>query len=683
MVDHQAILLPFNQLRPDVAQRYWLSNGVFDHTILKNLVLHSVRFMKYSLIALSAILTFSAFAQTPANIETSGVPEIPPEIAASLSPYQNLRSAKFVDWFREGMLVSTRFGDTNQLHYVEEPLGARRQLTFENEPIDDAIVSGLSDDKSFLFTMDAGGSESHQIYRYDFDTGDITRLSDGESSYKEIQFTHDDSGIGYTTVGHSGPGHLQILDFNGETRNLLENKSTVWRIDDFSPSGDRAIVSDNTVRSHLYEIDLKSLERRRLLENEDKISIDMARYDASGEYIYFVSALHSEYLSLWSLNLASGSLENIVSDLKWDVSSFRLSPSRDKLVYKVNQEGYSRLFLLELSSGEEQEITPPGLGQISDIRFSRDGLQLGFSYQSPSSNTDVYALKLDDRSLVRWTESELGELRTADFVRPTLVKYKSFDELEVPTFVFEPKGEGPHPVVIHIQRRNVSQYCTSFSPTLQYFVNELGLAVIAPNVQDSRGYGTQKRTYGFDEFGKRRKDAVRDIGALLDWIESNPQFDSSRIAVQNTGSIATFLEALAQYSDQLKVGIAEFGVGNWVVSYSREPGVLRDMRQDPLGDYRHDQITRSLRETMESLDPLNYVARIKTPMLIGQGFNSPYSPPLESENFVQALTESGVPVWFVQANDEGMGFERKENHDFWMQTLVHFLKEHLLSEQLL
>ena len=678
------ILLPFNQLRPDVAQRYWLSDGVFEHTILENLILLSVRFMKYSLIALSAILTFPAFAQTPANIETSGVPEIPPEIAASLSPYQDLRSAKFVDWFREGMLVSTRFGDTNQLHYVEKPLGARRQLTFENEPIDDAIVSGLGDGESFLFTMDAGGSKSHQIYHFDFDTGDITRLSDGESSYKEIQFTHDSSGIGYTIVEHNGQDHLQILDFSGGTRILLENKSSVWRIDDFSPTGDRAIVSENSVNSYLYEMDLKSLERRRLLENEHEISIDMAKYDASGENIYFVSALHYEYLSLWSLNLASGSLENIVSDLKWDVSSFRLSPSRDKLVYKVNQEGYSRLFLLELSSGEEQEITPPGLGQISDIRFSRDGLQLGFSYQSPSSNTDVYALKLDDRSLVRWTESELGELRTEDFVRPSLVTYKSFDELEVPTFVFEPKGEGPHPVVIHIQRSNVSQYCTSFSPTLQYFVNELGLAVIAPNVQDSRGYGTQKRTYGFDESGKQFEDTVRDIGALLDWIETKPQFDSSRIAVQATigGSIGTMLEALAQYSDQLKVGIAEFGVGDWFVSDSREPGLFRDIRQDLLEDWKREMFS-GIRHYMETRDPLNYVDRINSPMLIGQGFNSPYSPPLESEKFVAALTESGVPVWFIYANDEGKGFERKENHDFWMQTLVYFLKEHLLSEQLL
>lgn len=612
------------------------------------------------------------------------MPEIPQEIAESLSPYQNLRSAKFVEWFREGMLVSTRFGDTNQLHYVEKPLGARRQLTFENEPIDDAIVSGLGDGESFLFTMDAGGSKSHQIYHFDFDTGDITRLSNGESSYKEIQFTHDSSGIGYTIVEHNGQDHLQILDFSGGTRILLENKSSVWRIDDFSPTGDRAIVSKNSVNSHLYEMDLKSLERRRLLENEHEISIDMAKYDASGENIYFVSALHYEYLSLWSLNLASGSLENIVSDLKWDVSSFRLSPSRDKLVYKVNQEGYSRLFLLELSSGEEQEITPPGLGQISDIRFSRDGLQLGFSYQSPSSNTDVYALKLDDRSLVRWTESELGELRTEDFVRPSLVTYKSFDELEVPTFVFEPKGEGPHPVVIHIQRSNVSQYCTSFSPTLQYFVNELGLAVIVPNVQDSRGYGTQKRTYGFHESGKQFEDTVRDIRALLDWIETKPQFDSSRIAVQATigGRISTMLEALARYSDQLKVGIAEFGVGDWFVSDSRKPGLFRDIRQDLLEDWKREMFS-GIRHYMETRDPLNYVARLKTPMLIGQGFNSPYSPPLESEKFVEALSESGVPVWFIYANDEGKGFERKENHDFWMQTLVYFLKEHLLSEQLL
>ena len=357
----------------------------------------NVQRMKYGLYAMTTLLALSAAAQVPANVETRGVPEVPQEVVESLFRYQNARSAGLVNWFRDGILISTRFGDTSQLHYVEQPLGARRQLTFKKEPVGGAIVSPTGEDEGFIFTMDTGGSEFYQIFHYDFDTGDITLLSDGKSRYTGIQFTHDGSGIGYTTTERNGTDwDLHIRQFDGSKRILQEDQGIGWSIDDFSPTGDRALISQciSNTETKLYEIDLKSLKRKRLLEDKGQISIGTTKYDAAGSNIYFTSDMDSDYRAIWTLNLESGATENIVSNLNWDVSFFRFSQSRNKMAYVVNEAGYSSLFLLDLDSQQSKEITPSELGHVYGIRFSKDEQQLGFSYQTPVSNTDVYALNL-------------------------------------------------------------------------------------------------------------------------------------------------------------------------------------------------------------------------------------------------------------------------------------------------
>lgn len=633
--------------------------------------------MKYSTIAMTTIFAFAAAAQIPANIETRNVPDVPKEISEDLLRYQNARSAGLVDWFGNGMLISTRFGDTVQLHHVEKPLSMRRQLTFKEEPVGGAVISPKGDDKGFVFTMDTGGSEFYQIFYYDFASGNTTLLSDGKSRYTGIQFTPDGTGIGYTTTERNGTDwDLHILDFDGSKKILQEEQGIGWSIDDFSPDGDRALISQyiSNTETRLYEIDLRTNNRRRLLESRGEISIGTTKYDASGERVYFISDLDSDYRALWSLDLANGDVENVVSNLNWDVSFFRFSLSRSKLAYVINEAGYSSLFLYDMDSGKSSELTPEGLGHIYGIRFSRDEGELGFSYQTPVTNTDIYSLSLDDKTLTRWTQSELGELRTEQFVEPKLFEYSSFDELEIPAFLFEPIGEGPHPVLIHIHGGPASQYRPGFSPTFQYYVNELGLAVVAPNVRGSRGYGKHYMT--LDDW-RLREDSVRDIGALLDWIDTQPQLDSSRVAVIG-GSYGGYmvLASLVHYNDRIKAGIETVGISNFVSFLERTQGYRRDLRRVEYGDERDPD----MRDFLESIAPLNHVDKIKAPLLIGQGLNDPRVPAFESEQIAEAMEKTGIPVWYVLARDEGHGFRKKENRDYWLQTVVLFLQQHLLPE---
>lgn len=633
--------------------------------------------INFCAIAMTTLLASTTVAQVPPNIETRGIPEIPKEISEDLLRYQNARSAGLVDWFGDGILIATRFGDTSQLHYVEQPLAMRRQLTFKKEPVGGAIVSPTGTDKGFVFTMDTGGSEFYQIFYYDFATGETKLLSDGKSRYTGIQFTPDGSRIGYTTTERNGTDwDLHIRSFDGTKEILLENQGIGWSIDDFSPDGERALISQyvSNTETRLYEMNLRTKKRRQLLKDRGEISIGTTKYDALGKSIYFISDLDSDFRALWSLNPESGNVENVVSNLNWDVSFFRFSLSRNKLAYVINEAGYSSLFLYDLETRESRDITPPGHGHIYGVRFSRNEQELGFSYQTPTTNTDIYAISFDDGTLTRWTLSELGELRTEQFVSPKMFKYSSFDNLEVPAFVFEPKGEGPHPVLIHIHGGPASQYRPGFSTTFQYYVNELGLAVIAPNVRGSRGYGKHYMT--LDDW-RLREDSVRDIGALLDWIEIQPQLDSSRVAVIG-GSYGGYmvLASLVHFSDRIKVGIETVGISNFVSFLERTQGYRRDLRRVEYGDERDPD----MRAFLESIAPLNHVDRIKAPLLIGQGLNDPRVPAYESEQIASALEETGVPVWYVLAQDEGHGFRKKDNRDYWLQTVVLFLQQHLLSE---
>ena len=616
------------------------------------------------------------YVNPPMALELSGVPKVPVELLTQVSRYQNVRSASVVDWVGESLLIMTRFGDTRQIHLVSSPLGMREQITFAQEPIGGALVPSLEKPKRFIYSKDVGGSESYQLFLMNLESRSSELLSDGRSRYTGVSFSPSGKQIAYSSTEINGRDtDLFIQELDGERVVVQHGEGVGWSVEDWSPDEQRILISRyvSVVESELYEVNLSTLERTRLLEEHGEISIGSVAYSASGEQVFFTSYLDGEFTRIFELDLSTGAVGPRSPKINWNVSFFRLSHDRSLLAYVVNEGGYSKTRIVDQYTKQELALPKFPLGHISSIRFNQDDTRIAFSYQTATSQTDVYVLDLGNQELTRWTKSELGALPAEKMVSPELRQFSSFDGREIPVFVYKPMTEGPYPVLIYIHGGPESQYRPRFSSTFQFYVNELGVALWVPNVRGSSGYG--KEYLGLDN-GYLREDSVRDIGALLDVIAKDESMDSSRVGVIG-GSYGGYmvLASLVHFGDRLRAGIETVGISNFVTFLENTQAYRRDLRRAEYGDERDP----AMRAFLESIAPLNHVDQISTPLLIGQGLNDPRVPASESRQILEALQSREIPVWYVLASDEGHGFRKKPNRDYWWYVVSMFLREHLLS----
>ena len=613
----------------------------------------------------------------PGSIVIDGVPAVPDDVFAALRRYQNTRSAQLLGWTGwtdGGVLIATRFGNTTQLHRVNQPLGMRHQVTFFDEPVSAATVNPGAFD-GFLYLRDSGGSEFYQLFLHDNGSGASRQLSDGKSRYIGVSWSPSGRRFGYsTTEGNGVDWDLHIRDVGGERRVVQEDEGVGWSIDDWSDDERRLLISRyiSVNESRVYEIDLDTMSRRRLL-GDVTAAFGSVKYGA-GDSIYFTSDMDAEFMRLHRLDTATGEVEVLTADTLWDVATFAISHDHARLAYIVNEDGTSRLYAFETADGRFTALPELPAGIISGLRFDPNGDRLGFTARSPTTPADVFSVDFASRELTRWTMSELGGLRREALVAPISVSFKSFDGRSIPAFVYRPKRAGPHPVIVNIHGGPEGQARPGFSTTTQFYVNELGVAVIYPNVRGSAGYG---KSYLKLDNGRLREDSVRDIGALLDWIADQPDLDAGRVAVMG-GSYGGYmvLASLVHYGDRLRAGVERVGISNFVTFLENTQPYRRDLRRAEYGDERDP----AMREFLESISPLNRVDEIGTPLLISQGLNDPRVPASESEQIVAALKARGVPVWYVLAENEGHGFRRKANRDYLTAVTAQFLQSRLTGE---
>ncbi|MDZ7668491.1 MAG: S9 family peptidase [Gammaproteobacteria bacterium] len=617
------------------------------------------------------------------NLEVRGVPDIAPELSARLQQYRNTRAARLQGWLGDGVLIATRFGDTSQLHRVAQPLGMRRQLTFFREPVAEAVVAAQDNADGFVYLRDAGGSENYQLFHYDLASGTSSLRSDGRSRYTGVVWANGGERFAYTTTERNGRDwdiHLQTV--TGETRTILEAGGTGWMVEDFAPDDTHLLVSRyvSINESKLYELSLTDGSLTPLIDEDRRAAIRQAAYAPDGERVFFTADLGAEFLRLHELDRRTGRIRVLTGDIAWDVEAFAVAPQGEHLAFTVNEGGYSRLYVWQMPTRTRVALPALPAGIISELMFHPDGDRLGFSLAQPTAPRDVYSVHLRERSLARWTRSETGGLDPDGFVTPELIAYPTFDTVNgaqrrIPAFVYRPAGPGPHPVYVTIHGGPESQYRPYFSAALQYYVKELGMAVVAPNVRGSAGYG---KSYLQLDNAERREDSVRDIGALLDWVAATADLDADRVVVSG-GSYGGYmvLASLVQYSDRLIAGVERVGISNFVTFLTNTEDYRRNLRRAEYGDERDPR----MREYLEQISPLNNVERIRRPLLITQGANDPRVPAGESEQIYQALQRNGVPVWYVLALDEGHGFRKKANSDYAAAATVAFLQRFALSGQ--
>jgi dipeptidyl aminopeptidase/acylaminoacyl peptidase len=613
------------------------------------------------------------------------IPEVPRSVVEDLNRYQNVRSAGVLAWSADGrsLYVSTRFGEVSQIHRVDMPAGARTQLTFFDEPVGGA--SRQPQGSQLLFSMDVGGSEFAQLFLLDPADGGSRMLTDGKSLNGSTVWDRTGRRIAYLSTRRNGASNdvwMMDVDRPDAARLVLEAPDrTSWSPADFDAAGAKLLVRNyvSVTDSRIHLLDLASGRYRLLAGGKHGGGSNSAiAFDQDGKGFWLVTDGGGEFRRLAWQSLVPGSRPVVLTaGIPWNVESVAFSEDRRRGAFTVNEEGLDRLYLLDPATRRFSAVAGLPTGLVGGLEFSPDGRRLAMTLNTPRTPSDAFVLELADDplqhgALTRWTFSEVGGLDTSTFVEPGLVRFESFDGLSVPAWVYKPPGKGPFPVVVTIHGGPEGQARPGFSSTIQLWVQKLGIAVVAPNVRGSDGYG---RTYlGLDD-GFRREDSVRDIGALLDWIGRQPDLDAKRVAVYG-GSYGGYmvLASAVHYSDRLRAAVDVVGISNFVTFLTNTQDYRRDLRRAEYGDERDPK----MREHLERISPLNNVARMAVPMLVVQGQNDPRVPVTESDQMVAALRAQGKPVWYMNALNEGHGYRKKENADVFQQVVVLFLQQHLL-----
>jgi len=630
----------------------------------------------------------AAAAQTPVitpgdNLALRGLPPIPAALAEDVSRYANARAASFQDWHptRRELLIGTRFGDAVQVHRVAHPGGARTQLTFSVDP-SSAPTYHPTRGEFFVFRRAAGGDEKYQNYRFDVGSGTITRLTDGQSRNSRGIWSHAGDRMVYSSNRRNGSDlDLYVIDPTRpeSDHRIAELSGGGWAALDWSPDDRQLLLYEyvSANESYLWLLDVATGKRTPLTPRGEGpiVAYSGGQFSRDGKRVFTTTDRDNEYLRLASLDLQTRQFTSLAAGIPWDVEEFALAKDGKSLAFITNEAGRGVLHLLDPETGKER--SPPKLpaGSVSGLGWHNNSRDLAFQLDSASSPADVYSLDLKSGRVERWTESETGGLDLRDLSEPELVRWKGHDGLGLSGFLYRPAARfaGKRPVIISVHGGPEGQSRPGFLGRNSYYLKELGVALLYPNVRGSSGFG---KTFLAADNGVRREGSHQDLAALLDWIRTRPDLDPDRIMVMG-GSYGGYMTLIAatQLSDRIRCAVDVVGISHLATFLQNTSGYRRDLRRAEYGDERDPAV----RAFMDRTAPLNNVAKIRKPLFVIQGQNDPRVPYTEAEQIVAAAEKNGVPVWYLKAKDEGHGFLKKPNADFQFYATVHFVKQYLLK----
>ncbi len=642
--------------------------------------------MKRSFCALLFLaLAAASAAQSPEvvpneNLVVESVPKIPASLAETDDRYGNYRSASLADWHpvRRELLISTRFADVAEIHRVAMPGGARIQLTFYPDAVNSAEYEPVQGNY-FVFSKDVGGGEFFQLYRYDLDSGDITLLTDGKSRNTGAVWYRGGGKLAYGSTRRTGKDvDLWVIDpAEPKSDHLVARlEGGGWQALDWSPDGKTILAQEeiSANQSHLWLVDAATGDKTLLTPADGgKVSYSGGRFSRDGKGIYTTTDRDSEFHRLAYVDLRTRKPAYLTSAIPWDIEDFDLSEDGQQIAFVSNEDGFGVLHIYDIGKAEDHPVPNLPKGIVEGLRWRRHSHELGFQLASSRSPADVYSLDAGTGQLERWTFSETGGVDTRQFAEPELIHWNSWDGRSISGFLYRPpaKFSGPRPVMIDIHGGPEAQFRPYFLGTANYYLNELGIALIYPNVRGSTGYG---KTFLALDNGMLREGSYKDIGALLDWIAQQPTLDARRVLVTG-GSYGGFmtLAVATNYNDRICCSVDIVGPSNLVTFLEHTSGYRQDLRRVEYGDERDPK----MRAYLESIAPANKAQNISKPLFVIAGKNDPRVPASESQQMVEVVRKNQTPVWYLLAKDEGHGFRKKKNRDFQFYATVLFVQEYL------
>lgn len=636
--------------------------------------------MRRLLLLTAALLPAPALADAPkpAALVADGIPPVPDAIVAETRPYMEFRTAAFASWNPQdkSMLITTRFGNTAQLHSVAAPMMDRRQISFEAEP-----VGGSWSPKGdvLLVRKDIGGNEFFQLYT--LKDGRLTLLTDGKSRNEMGAWNKDGSLIGYSSTRRNGTdSDLYVMDPRDPKTDRLvaQVKGGGWGIVDFTPDGKRAVVLEyvSITKSNLHLLDLATGAMTPIGDLKKEIAYAGAQFAPDGT-LWVTSDEGSDFQRLGTLDLRTGRFTAKSPEPKWDVETFDIAEDGSFIAYSTNDAGTSRIKLMDPKTGAVRAVTGLPMGYIGGLEVAPWGT-IGVTYTSAKAAQDAYAIDPKTLAVTRWTQSETGGLDPQVNVEPELIEVKSFDGEPVSGFLYRPdpkKFPGKRPLIVNIHGGPEGQSQPGFLARNNYLLNELGIAIFYPNVRGSTGFG--KRFVNLDNGPFKREDSVKDIGAFLDALKTDKALDPGRFAVTGGSYGGYMCYAVAiRYGTDLKGANCVVAISNFATFLENTQSYRRDLRRVEYGDERDPAQRAKLLE----ISPMTSVDKLTIPLMVVTGGNDPRVPASEADQIVKAVRAKGRTAWHLLGQNEGHGFAKKENADYQFWTSLMFWQETLLKD---
>jgi dipeptidyl aminopeptidase/acylaminoacyl peptidase len=632
------------------------------------------------------------------NLFVQGIPALEQTLADQVATYTDFRGYSFVDWHptKKEMLVSHRKGSTAQLFLVTAPMAEPVQVTDFSERVSSANFEPR-EGKYIVLERASGGNEVTQLYRMDLASKQTTLLTNPEERHDMAGWNKAGDGLLFSSVPVDRTAQGGTRASISTTLKLMnplkpEGARTIaqlpgggWWGFEFSPNDQQilAIQYLSAAQSEIWLIDAVSGKTERLLPEANsslKATHFHLGFSGDGSQIYLSSDRQGEFGEVMVYDRATKQLKLLGEAAKNEMTGATINRARNRLVTAMNVDGANQLQIRSLSTGQLIEAPKFPVATVGQLAFHPTTNQLAFAVNSAQGPSDIFVFtEATSSSPARtevWTKAYAPpSLRQARFSAHSVIRWKSFDGLMISGLKVQPPATfaGKRPVLIDIHGGPEAQSRPGFMGRLNYLINELGIAVIQPNVRGSRGYG---KTFLTLDDGYKREDSVKDIGALLDWIAQQPDLDASRVMVMG-GSYGGYmsLASAVHYSDKIVGAIDVVGISNFVTFLESTESYRRDLRRVEYGDERDP----AMRAFQQSISPLTNAKKIKTPLFVIQGRNDPRVPYTEAEQIVSEVRKNGTLVWYLRAENEGHGFARKENADFQFYAMVAFIRTHLLK----
>jgi dipeptidyl aminopeptidase/acylaminoacyl peptidase len=578
------------------------------------------------------------------------------------------------------ILISSDETGVFNAYAVDPGTGNRTPLTHSDTSATFAL-SWFPEDDRILVTADGGGDELNHIYVRELD-GRMNDLTPGTNVKAQFIGWSPDGRDIWIATNERDQAAFDIYEYDTlsyESGYVFENTDAL-QIGDVSPDGRwLALVRNRTsADSDILLVDLAAEDPQPQLitAHEGNIAYGVYTFTPDSAALVYATDEHGEFNQAWTYDLATGDTAPLIA-AAWDVMFVTYSPSGRYRVSGVNDDARTEVTIVDTETGDAVELPDLPAGDLGSVRFSRDERRIAFLIDSATSPSNLHVVDLDSQDHAQLTQALNPAISEDELVEAEVVRFESFDGLEIPGILYRPHGadaDNPVPALVWVHGGPGGQSRIGYSATIQHLVNH-GYAVYAANNRGSSGYG--KTFYHLDDRRHGEED-LQDIVAAGDWLRAQDWVRDDQVGVIG-GSYGGYMTAAALtfHPDAFDVGINIFGVTNWVRTLQSIPPWWESFREalyDEMGDPATDA------ERHRAISPLFHAENITKPLLVVQGANDPRVLQVESDELVEAVRANSVPVEYVLFPDEGHGFRRRDNRIAASEAFVTFLDTYLKGE---